>query len=379
MKFTAPAAQFKTALNKLANPPGETPTQLPSLAIVVIADGFDGVSLRRTNAVASLTTPAPDTAVEDDGCCAVDFARLVAAVGSFAGEALLFTLEADILKITAGKEWAKVACYPAAEIPEERALPDAETELVCEGNDLKAHIKAVLPAASVQDNEPQFRGICIREMRGQACIFALDKHRFHLRYLGDRKIPIDPEGATKGIMLPTETAQAILRLLDEGGGRAQFGFTKGALRFEYAGSTAILPVTEATPPDVVPFVPWETPADITATCDREKLLRAARSSSVLGYGDSRVLSFTFADAAIELEGDTEKNASGGREVEAEIEGLPGKMVRAKGGNMADWLEAAGTAQVKVELVAARQMLVIRDETQMLTLQLIRDHKVNAGT
>jgi DNA polymerase III subunit beta len=375
MKFTSPNPAFKAALAAVAQPPGETPTLLSTLAVVLTADELGGLTLRRTTPNANILTEAAAD-IETEGEATVDYATLNAAVGGLSGDKLDFTLAANILEIKSGRAWRKLNAYQPDETPKPLEQPDALTDFDCSSNELKAWVEATICAAFKDAAKPNLQGVTLRTNQGQMSFLGTDGRRIHLCFAGARKDPVRAtDGWDQGVMMMPASAEAILRLLPPEDAKAKITIGKGGLVFACGGATAILPVAESAPPNLKDFVPWKTPAVHSAEVSREELLRAIRGVMPLGFGDTRTLTVSFGSDFVSVEGDTEKGGSGGEEIEAKTTVKKGaETYRANGQFLADLLNTQKTETVLLEYLADPPKLLVRSEAGIAFVMLIRDGK-----
>lgn len=385
MKITLPTEPFKTTLAKLANPPGEEPVHIGTLAVVITAGEFDGITLRRTTTNANITQGAEGTC-EEEGECAVDYGVLVAALGGFAHKEVTLASDNDApakkepfnLHITAGKSRATIQCFNPEDVLPPVAGGKTVSEITLLTTELDGYLATAMPAASDDTaNKPHLAGVCFRTQRGQATIFAVDGRRFHLRFAGARENPFLPhEGKDMGAMIPTACAAMLRKLIS--GPEAKIGLTvaESSIKAASGQMCAILPLSAKAPPHVDAILPWDQKPTETAVCNREALLRIIRACSPLGYQDDKIITVKFTPGAVVAEADNGRGAIVLHEVDAQTSCKKGEQIyRIKASWFAEMLDHSLGEEITLEYFNAATsapMFCTRAPDRLLCVLLMRD-------
>lgn len=384
MKTTIQTDILKTTLAKLTAPPGEQPVQIGTLAVVITASEFDGITLRRTTANANITI-AIDGRVDEEGECAVDCGLLAAALAGFAAKEVSLSSDNDAianketfnLQIAAGKSRATLQCFNPEDVLAPMPAPAAITKLDFLTTDLDGALSTAAPAAADDPNKPHLSGVCIRTQRGQATLFAVDGRRFHLRFTGPRAEPIYPhEGKDMGAMIPGAAVVTLKKLISGPEAKIGLEIADGAIRAHSGQMCAILPLLAKAPPHLEAVLPWDDEPEQWASCDRAELLRLVRACVPMGSYEDKIITVKFAPDAVVIEADSGRGAVG-HEIEAEtsVEMRGEKLYRIKASWFAEMLDHSAGESVKLEYHSrpgSAPLLATRAEDRLLCVLLTRD-------
>lgn len=375
MKITLPTDTFKTTLAKLANPPGEEPVHIGTLAVVITASEFEGISLRRTTANANIVTGADGT-TETDGECGVGYMKLADVIKGCRGAQTELTLEGDTLWVKSGKREASIKCFNPDDLLPALAAKPAIGALEFLSTDLEEQIATVLPAASTNDAQPHLAGVCLRVQQGKITVFAVDGRRFHLRFLqaGD-KFLVPHEGKDSGVMLAGDTVAMLRRLISGPETRVGLQVAENSITARCGQVCAILPLGATTPPFLEAYLPWVSAPDHKATCNRAELLQAVRDAAPLGFQDDKVITVHFTPTEIIIVADNEQGVAVKDPIDAKTTVTKGRETyRIKAQWFAEMIDQTKGETIELEAyVKEHNMLCTRAEDRLLCVLLTRDH------
>jgi DNA polymerase III sliding clamp (beta) subunit (PCNA family) len=372
MKLNISTEALRKALARLASVPGVLQTHLPTLTVIIEVDDFTA-RLRRTTGIASVSLTL-DAGVEETGSVGVGYETLYNAVNALAGADTVLHSDGKDLHLQCGKTRAKLHAIPPEEFMPEPPIEGSADTMNVSSKDFLQWLAVTSPAAATAAAEAKFYGVCLRVQKDKTTLFAVDRRRCHLAYVGGKRAFINPAESGKtdnGVLILQDSVNALRKLLPEDDGRLDISLHKGALRATVADVDALLPLGAEQPPDMSSVMPFAQPSPNSAKCDRAELLRATRTAAPLGFQDSRVLSLKFNEGSVEIIADNRTGAMLGHEIDAEVKGGPVHL-RTNGQWFADFLESAAGETIEIYYLHAQRMLYTYSEDRILMLTLIRD-------
>lgn len=372
MKFTITTETLKSNLAKLSNPPGEEPAQMGSLAVVISASEFEGLTLRRTTALANLCI-AMEADVADEGEVGVPHEMFAQIINGYNAKQIELTLEGKKLFVRAGKRNSFAPCFEPEDIlpPTAFGAPTAGWETL--STDLERYLNDTACAASTNPGEPKFAGVCLRNQQGQVTFFAADRRRIHVVLCGASKTQFAPQGTQDaGVLLTSPAIAALRRLISGPESKIGLQVADGGVKAAFSGGSAIFSTGADCPPYLDAVLPWGKAPTHTAQVNKGELTRIIKAAAPLGFQDDKVITVKFVPGAVQVLADNEKGGGADDEIEAETSVTKGETLhRVKGQWLAELLDHTQGDTVTLEYHEP-QMLCTRNAGQMMAVMLTRD-------
>lgn len=371
MKLNITTEALRKALGRLATVPGVINTHLPTLAVVIEADDFSA-KLRRTTGNASVSVTL-EAEVLNAGQCGVGYELLVNTVNAMAGSETQLESDDKHLFIKSGKTKGELYAYPDNELIPQPDMDEALDPVSFPTGDFLKWLNLAATAAATEAKETNFAGVCLRVVSKRLTLFAVDRRRANIAFVGPNRDAINPgdDGRDLGAMLPNESVSALRKLLPEVDARIDLNLSAGSMRATVADVDALLPLANEQPPDMSKVMPKAEPAASRFTCNRAELLRAVRTAAPMGFQEQRALSVFFRQGAVEIVADNRTGGKLGHEIDATVVG-PNLHLRANGQYLADFIETQTGEDIDVNYWEDRHMLYAYAEDRLCMLILMRD-------
>lgn len=371
MKLNITTETLRKALGRLATVPGVINTHLPTLAVIIEADDFSA-KLRRTTGTSSVSVTL-EAEVLSAGQCGVGYELLVNSVNAMAGADTLLESDEGHLYIRSGKTKGELYAYPESELIPQPDMDEALDPVSFATTDFLRWINLAATAAATEAKETNFAGVCLRVVGKRLTLFAVDRRRAHIAFVGPARDAIHPVdgGRDAGAMLPNESVSALRKLLPEVEARIDLNISAGSMRATVADVDALLPLATEQPPDMSKVMPKAEPAATRFTCNRAELLRAVRTAAPMGFQEQRALSVFLRQGAVEIVADNRTGGKLGHEIDATVTGEDIQL-RANGQYLADFIETQTGEEIDVNYWEERHMLYAYAEDRLCMLILMRD-------
>lgn len=271
MKFTCTQENLYRGLSSVSRVASKSAVLAILNNVLIVVDGGQ-VELQTTNLELAITVRIR-AKVDEPGKYTVPSRLLTEFIGLLGNEKVeLETTEAG-LRVVSGHSETTIKGTAAEDFP---VLPSHQptTVTTLPANTLRQALDGVIFAAASDESRPEISGILVRTDGHTIVIAATDSYR-----LAERRITaLSTEGPEQRVILPSRTAQEILRLTPEDD-------TVVTLRLGDNQAQCLLPDTEILSrviegqyPDYHQIIPtaWTT----KATCDSQELLANVRATSL---------------------------------------------------------------------------------------------------
>lgn len=377
MKFTIETAPLKNLLAKLSAPPGEETAHIGTLALAIKADGFEGVTLRRTTANANIVAKVAADVVED-GQVAVDHGMLTAALTGFASKTLVFAIAGTKLEISSGRSKATLGLFNPEDIIDEPQKPEAKAKTRFVSTELDRALSVTGRAASQDNSRPSLAGACLRTMLGRVAWLGTDGRRVAVALFGESKAPFGnaEKKNDRGVLLVNQSVEILRRIIAGDEAAVDVEVSAGAFTATIGDITATLPVGEQQPPNVDSLMPWEKAPEQKAACNRAELLKFTQSCVPLGVAEYKVLGIHLSPGTLTIQADNERGTTVTHELDAETDVLDTLELRATGAFLVDFIQAGTGETITIETHDTNRMIVERGDGWFNALLLVRDKPQN---
>jgi DNA polymerase-3 subunit beta len=301
MKLRIARDELLTALQRVQGVVEKRNT-MPQLSNILLEAKAEGVDITATDLEIGMRG-LYKASVEEPGSITLSARKLFEILKELSeGEVELAVGDNNWATLRAGKSQFKIVGLPSSDYP---ALPAIEREGLTPlaGAGLLELIRKTLFAVGDNDARYILNGLLVTlvtaEKKTTLRLVGTDGHRLAL---AEQELPGAGKEAPKEIkaIVPKKAAQEMRRLLEEGDGEPQIGFTKNLLIFRRSGLLLTSRLMEGNYPNYQQVIPKEKDQDKRATVERVALEGALRRVAVLSRDKTNAVKLTFATGRLTL-------------------------------------------------------------------------------
>ncbi|MEW6543930.1 MAG: DNA polymerase III subunit beta [Nitrospirota bacterium] len=301
MKLRIARDELLTALQRVQGVVEKRNT-MPQLSNILLEAKAEGVDITATDLEIGMRG-LYKASVEEPGSITLSARKLFEILKELPeGEVELAVGDNNWATLCAGKSQFKIVGLPSSDYP---ALPAIEREGLTPlaGAGLLELIRKTLFAVGDNDARYILNGLLVTlvtaEKKTTLRLVGTDGHRLAL---AEQELPGAGKEAPKEIkaIVPKKAAQEMRRLLEEGDGEPQIGFTKNLLIFRRSGLLLTSRLMEGNYPNYQQVIPKEKDQDKRATVERVALEGALRRVAVLSRDKTNAVKLTFATGRLTL-------------------------------------------------------------------------------
>lgn len=320
----------------------ERKNTIPILANVLIEASDDGVQLSATDLDVGLRCRL-QAEVVDPGALTLSAKKLYEIVRAVTDpEVRIKELENSWAAITSGRAYFKMVGLGKAEFPSLAEPGPEESATEIPGAMLGELIHKTSFAITADDNRYFLNGARLEITDGDVRMVATDGHR--LAYIALKR----PEGTkgTASVIVPKKTLLELLKILGEEDSAVSFAEGENHLFFRIGDRLLVSKRVDDQFPAYDKVIPENN--DKSVTCSRDDLAGAIRRVSLLANERSRAVRFGIDSGRVEISSQNPELGEARETIEA---GYDGEAIQIgfNGQYLLDFLNAAGTAEIRLEL------------------------------
>ena len=276
---------------------------MPILSNILMETKADGVDILATDLEISMRALYKAT-VEEPGSATISARKLYEILKELPdGEVELAVGENNWATLRSGKSQFKIVGLPATDFP---AMPSHEREGLTpmSGANLADLIRKTMFAVGDNDARYILNGLLVAMVVGEkktlVRLVGTDGHRLALAEqdlgpTGSKETPREVKA-----IIPKKAAFEMRRLLEEGSGEPQIGFTKNLLIFRKSGLLMTSRLMEGNYPNYQQVLPKEKEKDKVVLADKAGLESALRRVAVLSRDKTNAVKVTFTPGSMSL-------------------------------------------------------------------------------
>lgn len=302
--------------------------------------------------------------IEEDGQFTIDSRLITEYVNLLSGGEKVKMEEKDgELRVECGKYKTKIKGESAKEFPLIPVIPK-KNFYSCGSEELREALNSVIFAASTSENRVELTGIFMAFNKNRLNLAATDSYR-----LAEKEISLvsSGEGEEQKIIVPTKTAQELLRILNnfdgtdlEGEPEVKIYLTENQILFTIASVDLISRLINGHYPDYKQIIP--TQSQTTVLVDRQELIRAVKASALFSKTGVNDVTLQFSQKKIIVSAFSGLSGESQAEVGGEIQGKENE-ITINHRYLLDGLNNISGENIKIDVLNNNSPCVLKPEKE----------------